>query len=93
MRVRIPDTTAWQMIEDQVAMISFTNERYYRLDDVGSRMWELLAELSDVDAVAERLATEFEADPTTLSDDLHELVEQLAAADLVSVEPDPTTPA
>ncbi len=89
MRVTIPDSTAWQMIEDQVVMVSFSSERYFRLDDVGSRMWELLAELEDVDATAERLVDEFESDPATLNSDLHALIEQLAAADLISVQPDP----
>jgi hypothetical protein len=89
MRVTIPDSMAWQMVEDQVVMISFSSERYFRLDDVGSRMWELLAELEDVDATAKRLADELDADPATLSSDLHALIEQLAAADLISVQPDP----
>jgi hypothetical protein len=80
---------AWQMIEDQVVMISFRSERYFRLDDVGSRMWELLAELEDVDATAERLADEFDVDPAILSSDLNALIEQLAAADLISVQPGP----
>jgi len=49
-RVTIDETTAWQMVDGQVVMLELGSEHYYRLDAVGSRMWELLSTGGDVDA-------------------------------------------
>ncbi len=34
------ETTAWQMVEGRVVMLDLDSEHYYRLDAVGSRMFE-----------------------------------------------------
>jgi Coenzyme PQQ synthesis protein D (PqqD) len=86
-RLIVADTTAWQVIEHQVVMLDFGGERYFRLDPVGSRMWELLVELGDLDDVRRRLLAEYEVDEAQLREDLDEFVTRLTDAGLVRVEP------
>jgi hypothetical protein len=85
--VALSDTTAWQMVDGRVVMLDLDSEHYYRLDGVGSRMWELLCDRGDVEVVHARLLDEYEVDPSVLRRDLDEFVAQLATAGLLRVEP------
>jgi hypothetical protein len=86
-RVTVSDATAWQIVEDRVVMLDLDSEHYYRLDPVGSRMWELLCENGAVETAHARLIEEYEVDPTELRTDLAEFIARLAAAGLLQVEP------
>jgi hypothetical protein len=68
-------------------LLNLESERYYILDDVGTRMWELLTELGDVTATAERLLDEYDVDEALLRRDLASLVNELAEAGLIVVQP------
>lgn len=86
-RVRIDENVAWQKVEGLVVMIGFTNDHYYRLDETGSRMWELLDECPDVSSAFARLREEFDVDDATLRRDLQEFIARLADAGLLEVTP------
>ena len=87
MRVAIEPTAVWQEIDGVVVLLSMGSEgRYYKLDDVASRMWLVLAEDGDVDAAVRRLLDEFEVDERTLRADLERVIGELAAARLMRVE-------
>ena len=83
----VSDDAAWQRVDGRVVMLQLDSEHYYRLDTVGSRMWELLDELGEIGRVHARLLDEFDVDPAVLSRDLEVFVAELAAAGLVTVEP------
>jgi hypothetical protein len=86
-RVTIDETTAWQMVDGQVVMLELESEHYYRLDAVGSRMWELLSEDGDVDAAYVQLLEEYEVDGDVLRTDLDDFIERLTANGLLRGEP------
>ncbi|MGI8801074.1 MAG: PqqD family protein [Solirubrobacteraceae bacterium] len=81
------EAAAWQIVEGRVVMLDLDAERYYRLDSVGSRMWELLSEFGDVESVHARLLAEYDVDASELRQDLEDFVTRLVAAGLVQVEP------
>jgi Coenzyme PQQ synthesis protein D (PqqD) len=86
-RVTIDETTAWQMVDGRVVMLELDSEHYFRLDAVGSRMWELLSTDGDVDAAYARLLEEYEVDGDVLRTDLEDFVERLIAKGLLRGEP------
>jgi hypothetical protein len=86
-RVTVDETTAWQMVDDRVVMLELGSEHYFRLDPVGSRMWELLATGADVDAAYARLLEEYEVDRDVLRSDLEDFIERLTAKGLLRAEP------
>jgi hypothetical protein len=73
----------FQEIEGETVLLDVEAERYYALDEVGSRCWELLAEHGDLEKVVASMLDEFDVDEATLRSDLEALLEQLSAAGLV----------
>ena len=81
--VGLGNDVLWQHVDGQVVLLALNPGRYYALDRVGSRMWEVLLEDSDVGRAQERLSTMFDVDEATLRRDLAELITRLVAADLL----------
>ncbi len=86
-RVSIDDDVAWQKVDGRVVMLILSTERYYRLDDVGSRMWVLLDECPDVAAAHAQLHEEYDTDGPTLERDLRDFIMRLADAGLIHIQP------
>lgn len=72
-----------QQLEDEIVLLNMEAEHYYSLDDVGSRVWQLLSEHDTLDAVVRQMLLEFAADEATLRTDVVTLVAQLQEAGLV----------
>lgn len=89
-RVRTSANVLFQELEGEAVLLNLDNDRYYGLDDVGTRMWQLLEKHGDLATVLEHLLAEYagEVDESTLRQDLGELVGKLAAAGLLTVEAD-----
>ena len=70
-------------LEGEGVLLDLETERYYTLDDIGARMWYLLHEHEEVEAVVARLLDEYDVDEATLRQDLAELITRLSEAGLV----------
>jgi hypothetical protein len=57
--VRSPDQLSGD-IDHEVVLLSLNQGAYYQLNDVGSRIWELLESPTTVDALIEQLVKEFD---------------------------------
>ena len=77
----------FQEVEGETVLLDQREERYFVLDDVGTRVWQLLTEHRDEDAVVARMLAEFEVDEARLRADIAELMAQLHAAGLVVSQP------
>jgi hypothetical protein len=86
-RVRHADRVLSQTLGGEVLLLDLKSEQYFGLDPVGTRIWELIGELGDVDRVFEALVAEYDAPPETLATDLRTLLTRLVSAGLV--QPDP----
>jgi hypothetical protein len=73
----------FQEVEGEMLLLDLKTERYFALDDVGTRCWQLLAEHGDRQKVVACLLAEFDVDEATLRSDLDALFEQLRKAALV----------
>lgn len=76
----------FQDVGGEAVLLDMASEHYFGLDPVGTRIWDLLGEDPSLQAVFERLCTEFEAEPERIATDLLALVDQLAEAGLVTLD-------
>lgn len=64
-------------------MLNLETDRYYGLDAIGSRIWELLAHPTTAGEICVRLGSEYEVDADTCWRDVSVLLQELLDARLV----------
>ena len=84
--IHIPEDVLFREVGGEAVILNLATGKYYGLDEVGTRMWALLAEHGSVGAVAPILLQEYEVDEERLKADLLELVDKLAAQELVKID-------
>lgn len=89
-RVRIPEDILFRDLDGEAVLLNLESGKYYGLDRIGSRMWNLLAEHGRVELAYQALLNEYEVDAVTLQADLIELIERLAGDGLLVIEPSNT---
>ena len=85
-RVRIPDDVLISQLQDESVILNLDSERYFGLDDVGTRMLTVLSTSDSIEAAYEQLLAEYEVDPPMLRQDLTSLIEKLVEQGLVTIE-------
>ncbi len=83
--VQSPETLI-NIIEGESVLLNLKNESYYGLDEVGTRMWELLTTSDSIQAAYEKLLDEYEVEAETLRNDLGEMIENLIENGLLEVK-------
>ncbi|MBN2145762.1 MAG: PqqD family protein [Anaerolineales bacterium] len=83
--VSIPEEVIFREISGEAVILNVASGKYYGLDDVGTRMWALLAEFGCLAPVSQALLEEYDAPPEQLQADLIRLVQELSAAGLLEV--------
>ena len=76
-RVRVADDVLISNLQEESVILNLDSERYYGLDDVGTRFISVLNESESIEAAYEVLRDEYDVDPHSLRQDLFELVEDL----------------
>lgn len=81
---RAGSEVVFSRIDGGGVLLSTEEEVYYGLNEVGAEVWELLDGEETRDALCSRLADRYpDADPTSLREDVAELLERLAELGLV----------
>lgn len=68
-----------------MVLMSISNGEYYRLDEVGSRIWALLHEPSQVSALCDRLSDEYQINRATCEADVLAFLTDLQEGRLITV--------
>jgi hypothetical protein len=84
--VRPSDDAVFRDLDGEAVVLNLSTGIYFGLNEVGTRIWQLIDQFGELAAVHESLLREFEVDPDTASRDLIDLVAQLADRGLVRVE-------
>ena len=69
----------------EAVLLNLVTERYFGLDDTGTRMWVALTTSDSVQAACELLLDEYNVDRDQLWHDLLDLVEKLRSRGLIEV--------
>ena len=86
-RVTIPQHVVFRAFVEETVVLNLESGRYHGLNPTAGRMLELLGELGEVDAVAERVADETGAPANRVAEDLRAFCSSLAERGLIEVEP------
>jgi len=84
-RVKIPDDVLISKLQEESVILNLDSERYYGLDDVGTRFLSVLTTSESIEAAYETLAKEYDVDGQVLRQDLAELCERLIEQGLVRI--------
>lgn len=76
-RVTVPDDVLISNLQDESVLLNLDSERYYGLDDVGTRFVSVLTTSDSIETAYERLRNEYDVDPQVLRNDLLALIENL----------------
>jgi hypothetical protein len=83
----IADSVVFRELDGESVLLNLDSGQYFGLNAVGTRIWQLISELGQPQAVLDAMVTEFEVTPAELETDMLDLLEQLAAHGLVAAVP------
>jgi len=76
-RVTVPDDVLISQLQEESVILNLDSERYYGLDDVGTRFLSVLTTSDSIETAYDRLRREYDVEPQILRNDLLALVENL----------------
>jgi hypothetical protein len=79
-----PDTLI-NFIDGESVILNLKSESYFGLDEVGTRMWEVLTTSDSIQAAYQQLLDEYEVEAEELKSDLGDLVENLLSLGLIEL--------
>ena len=86
LRILFSEDVLVQQLGDEYVLLNVVTEKYFGLDEVGARFWELLSEDGDTQNALAVVGTEYNVSPETLANDLQVFIDQLLVEKLVQVE-------
>ena len=87
-RVQIPDDVLISNLQQESVILNLDSERYFGLDDVGTRILSVLTTSNSIEAAYQTLLNEYDVDGPVLRQDLLEIVEKLVDQGIVQVSRD-----
>ena len=84
-RVQVPEGVLISNLQDESVILNLDSERYFGLDNVGTRILTVLTNSDSIQTAYESLLAEYEVDDAVLRADLVALIESLLQQGLVQV--------
>ena len=83
--VEISKDVLAQEVSGETVLLDLEGESYFGLDEVGTRIWQLLQEHGSVQKAYERLLVEYDVEAAQLEKDMEDIISKLEAAGLISI--------
>jgi hypothetical protein len=77
-----------QTVAGEVVILHLDDGAYYGLNEVGTRVWQLLQEPRTPEEIAKDIVREFEVEPEQCARDIDELLRTLFEKGLVQADPE-----
>lgn len=84
-----PDVIS-QEVSGETVILDLNSENYFGLDEVGTRIWQLVEETGNLQQVYDRMLAEYEVDEEQLLEDMGKLILEIEKIGLVSLQPGST---
>lgn len=84
MSYQIPATVLTRVVGGELVMLDMQTEKYFALDEIGAQVVDGLKADQDLDAITAKIASEYDADPSQIAQDVEALISQMIEQGLVS---------
>ena len=84
-RISVGHNVQFQEVDGEAVLLNLESGKYFGLDQVGTRMWQLLTEHGQVESALRLLLQEYDVTEDRLQQDLIALIDQLASHGLAQV--------
>jgi len=88
-RVSIPAEVLFHDLDGEAVLLNLQSGKYFGLDSIGTRIWNLLAEHGVLAVAYQTVLEEYDVDADQLQSDLLALVDQLASSGLLQLDERP----
>jgi hypothetical protein len=75
-----------QEVSGETVLLDLESENYFGLDEVGTRIWQLIKENRDLRAIYDTLLQEYEVEEERLQNDLEALLGEISGLGLITIE-------
>lgn len=72
-------------LDGEKVMMNLDKGQYFMMNEVGSRIWEIIEAPIQVKVIIEKLREEYEVDEQTCTDNVLEFLKSLNEADLINI--------
>jgi hypothetical protein len=86
-RVAVPRHVLVRALDKESVLLNLETERYFGLDEVGTRMWQILTTSPSIEEACRRLLDEYDVEDGELRENVLELLDQLLNNGLLHVLP------
>jgi len=87
--VTVARDIVFRELDGEAVILNLESGIYFGLDQVGTRIWQLIQEHGSLQKVFETMCDEFDVGSDALERDLLELMDDLCAKGLVRASPEP----
>ena len=86
-RAHVPSHVLVRFLDNEAVLLNLSSEKYFGLDETGTRMWQLATTSPNIDAAYQELLAEYDVAPELLHDNLTKLLIELVDNGLLEVRP------
>lgn len=72
-----PQVVFTELDDSEAVLLHLRSQRYYSLNESGSRIWRLMAEGKTTQEIAAKLLAEYDVSPEAVADEISLLLEEL----------------
>ncbi|WP_249219862.1 PqqD family protein [Chitinophaga sp. HK235] len=81
--IKVSENSVVREMGAGIVILNLNTERFYELNEVGKRFWELLSDNHDYTSILNILQAEYEVSAEQLQDDITRLIGDLDEAELI----------
>lgn len=86
-RVTVPAHVLIRFLDNESVLLNIETERYFGLDETGTRMWQLVTAAPKIEVAYQQLLDEYDVEAGLLRSNLTELLERLVENGLLEIAP------
>ena len=85
-KITLSDDVISQEVSGETVLLDLASENYFGLDEVGTRIWQLIKENGDLELVVKTLLEEYNVTEEALTADVDALLGEISKLGLIKIE-------